>query len=288
MEPNLLLPVWSSRSGQEFKDIRDFDSVHVRVVATRSKEAGPLTLIRFGRDAKSSLSLGEHPIFREGTIRGSELTRIIPLITIPALRVLRIHQDVDTTALHQFLCRHPTIDSIHYGVEETDGQQLLTRAPLVLPSLSVLFCSDAVQMIPLLNTLGLSPQLSDIQIIFNRHTPAQVDSFKRGLRRLSLHTAPTFLHIFVWVRQLDPLPVDDEERLIIGCLYSVHSVHLKAKGTPEVQEPVRWLRMLPALAHLELDISSLHESVADVSATARASTLDMVRAELPSVAVRLL
>ncbi|KAJ7486948.1 hypothetical protein FB451DRAFT_1391810 [Mycena latifolia] len=281
--PYLFLPV---RVGMGYTSwyTTDLRSVNVRVRPT-----GPeaVTIITLEKKTQMSLELGPSPSIRDGTIPGSQLRSVIPLISLPALRNLHINEDVDPTVLHQFLLSHPTIHSIRYGVKaregyppaerSTDSPCLITSSPLLLPSLTSLVCV-AAHIIPPLDTFGLSPRLSWLGVEFNRQT-AQLPSLKRSLRRLCLHTISTCLYISV-DEAGDPLIIEDEERKIVGCLYGTVGVRISSRDMTGVKTPIPWLGMLPALRRLELLISSWRWGAHD---SATASALAEVRAELPWV-----
>ncbi|KAJ7455757.1 hypothetical protein FB451DRAFT_638354 [Mycena latifolia] len=279
-EPHILLPVWSEKG---IRCPEALGSVSVRCVPTA---AGPLTLITFEKDAALSLTLG--PSLYDDAIPSAELSIILPFITLTSLRNLYIEEDVDRAALHEFLLRHPTIASIWHEAKETDRNLsqggLLTSSPLVLPSLADIACVDIDQLIPLLNSFGLSPRLAWIGIRLSRDTAPQVAALKRGLRRLSLHTTPTELHISPSRDESGgQLPIDIEERQILGCLYCVRWVHMCVYNVSGVQSLIPWLAMLPALARLKFSIWSHRGPPPDGDATA--SALEAVRVGLPWVLV---
>ncbi|KAJ7118156.1 hypothetical protein C8R44DRAFT_738106 [Mycena epipterygia] len=193
--PNLRLPVCSEGNGQRSKSVGSLYSVNVRVIPA-SEAVGPLTLIGFDADSGNiQLHLGTSSTFSDA-IPISQLTRIISVITLPSLRNLHIHEDVDPMTLTAFLSRNPDIHSLIYRV----------------------------QTVPLLNPFGLSPNLAAIHVTLERDTARDVASLKRGLRRLSLHTPPITLPIFRWYGPVTLLPIDDEERQIVGCLYDISPV----------------------------------------------------------------
>ncbi|KAJ7455788.1 hypothetical protein FB451DRAFT_1564817 [Mycena latifolia] len=292
--PRLFLPVWTGGTRQRREYTRHLRSVEVHAVPATSEESGPFTLIVFEADTAKSLDLGRSWISGEAAIPDAQLTRIISLITLPSLRTLWINQDVDPAILLQFMCRHPTIRSIRYTVKGPEGlpafdsstdelekqqaRRLLTSAPLALPALSYLACRETAHTSVLLDTFGLSPQLSSIDIGFERFSFLQVTSLKRALRRLSLHPAVITFHLSTLYKTGEHWPIDDEERRIVGCLYSLRSICISAREMAEVQPLIPWLAMLPALASIEV---SVYSWVASASATA--SALEEMRAALPWV-----
>ncbi|KAJ7434863.1 hypothetical protein FB451DRAFT_1310696 [Mycena latifolia] len=280
-EPHMSIPVWSGLK-QTFHYPRVLRSVNVRCIPTA---AGPLTLIIFEKNDELAFNLGPSIFFKDA-IPSSQLTKIIPFITLPSLRNLYINEDVEPTALHEFLLRHPTIFSISYKKFSKTKRnlprlRLLTSSPLVLPSLADLRCDDVDQLIPLLDTFGLSPHLYCIGFTFARNTVPQIAALKSSMRRLSLHTTAVQLHIFILRdRTEDQLPIDDEERQIVGCLYSVRWMHISLHHLSEVPSLIPWLGMLPALARLKFSVWS-EAPTPDEGAIA--SMLEVVRAALPWV-----
>ncbi|KAJ7689205.1 hypothetical protein B0H17DRAFT_1180377 [Mycena rosella] len=220
-DPYLFLP--------EIEYTRPLHSVNVRAIPPTLAANKSFTFMTLETDTTTTLAFGPTRYFSVAAIPGPELATIIPHITLPSLRTLNINQDVDPTVLHDFLCRHFTIVSIDYRVEETQGvpaahadteqnnpllQRILTGAPLALPSLSRLSCSEPAQMITLLDTFGWSPYLSSIDLDFSRESAAQVASLKRALRRLSLHLALVSFHLCTKYKSQEQWLIDDEERHI--------------------------------------------------------------------------
>ncbi|KAJ6567939.1 hypothetical protein DFH09DRAFT_1313936 [Mycena vulgaris] len=277
-QPYMFLPIPSSGSHLKFERMLSVHSVNVHAIAAAPKGIGPLTLISFAVATQTPSSL-----FCNGPVPGSQLTRILPLLTLPSLRTLALNADVDPAVLGQFLIRHPTITVIQYAPRgrlaggappEPVGYRIFTEQPMALPALTTLSSSDAAKIIPLLNTFWLSPRLSTIDIGFERDTPTCIASLKRGLRRLSLHPRPVCLRICKW--RADALAIDAEERQIVGCLYAVDSMHVDARGAAELLALLPWVEMLPALRRLEVMI------YVDEQAR-RVSLLPEVRAALPWV-----
>ncbi|KAJ7689200.1 hypothetical protein B0H17DRAFT_643888 [Mycena rosella] len=292
-DPHLFLPVCRPNMRQEIEYTRPLHSVNVRAIPPALAANKSFTFMTLETDTTTTLAFGPTRYFSKAAIPGPELATIIPHITLPSLRTLNINQDVDPTVLHDFLCRHFTIVSIDYRVEETQGvpaahadteqnnpllQRILTGAPLALPSLSSLSCSEPAQMITLLDTFGWSPYLSSIDLDFSRESAAQVASLKRALRRLSLHLALVSFHLCTKYKSQEQWLIDDEERHIVGCSYSIRCVHIRAGEMSEVHPLIPWLAMLPALARLEVSVFSWL-----VEDSATVSELEKLRAALPWV-----
>ncbi|KAJ6556856.1 hypothetical protein DFH09DRAFT_1164623 [Mycena vulgaris] len=269
--PYLLLLAPRRGLMRRFKYMWELRSINIRVVPAVSEATEPFTLVAFDSDIESTVGFGTSG--HRGDIPGSHLTTIIPHITLPALQELRITQDVDPTALTEFLDRHPTIRRILYeidsavdvgdpGAERSDGslkRRLLTSTPIALPSLESLRCNDAGHILPLLDTFGLSPHLFSLRLSFKHHSPAHLTGLKRGLRRLSLRSTPLRLDIGAWGVAENPWqPIDDAGRQIVGCLWCVDHVRISGRTPADLQLLILWLGMLPALLRLELVIFSLN------------------------------
>ncbi|KAJ7694329.1 hypothetical protein B0H17DRAFT_1329985 [Mycena rosella] len=291
-EPHLFLPVWSPGRGQKPEYTRYLNSINIRGIPARSGADEPFTFLVLNGVTTEWLELGPTSFISEAAIPSSQLTGILPHLTLPSLHSLNIHQDLDPATLHQFLVRHPSIQFFHYKVKEPtpalgrspDKEHkapLLTSSPIALPSLETLSCEDPIYIIPLLDTFGSSPQLQWIDIGFVRYSAPQVASLKRALRRISLRTPPTSLHISTLFNSGMQWPIDEEERNIVGCLYSITRVRLRGENFPEVQSLLPWLGMLPALAHLEISTWDLRDL--DTDAAARDSAIQVARAALPWV-----
>jgi hypothetical protein len=78
-----------------------------------------------------------------------------------------------------------------------------------------------------------------------------------------------------------PLPIDDEERQIVGCLYSIGRITLYLDDMPQLEAFIPWVAILPALVEVEACIWKM--SVTDAEGTAKASAADVLRAALPWV-----
>ncbi|KAJ7111460.1 hypothetical protein C8R44DRAFT_258596 [Mycena epipterygia] len=199
-------------------------------------------------------------------------------ITLPGLSSLyNINERIDPTALTQFLLRHQTIHSISY--EARDEFELLAGAQLALPCLARLSCEYTVQLWPLLDAFERSPELCTISIPVDRETPAGVASLKLSLRRLSVSTLslPTRLEMDLGKS------VDDEERLIVGCLYGVDSVLVRCETIDAAQMFIPWLALLPALGRLELKIQAERRKAGHARTPTSKAFLRKTRAAMPWV-----
>ncbi|KAJ6522236.1 hypothetical protein DFH09DRAFT_1424094 [Mycena vulgaris] len=197
-------------------------------------------------------------LFCNGPVPGSQLTRILPLLTLPSLRTLALNADVDPAVLGQFLIRHPTITVIHpwrFGAYHS----LLLRRRKDHP--------------PPEHVLALAPAVYNWNRVRARYTDMYRVPQARPAR-LSLHPRPVCLRICKW--RADALAIDAEERQIVGCLYAVDSMHVDARGAAELLALLPWVEMLPALRRLEVMI------YVDEQAR-RVSLLPEVRAALPWV-----
>ncbi|KAJ7455733.1 hypothetical protein FB451DRAFT_1184032 [Mycena latifolia] len=288
-DPVFYLPVWSGGARQQLEYTRHLHSIEVRAIPAASDGTGPFALIVLQPTTTGDLEFGPSFLSREAAIPTSQLMGIIPLVSLPSLRWLTINQDVDPTILLEFLCRHPTIQNLCYDVPAypSDGSgdeqqqgllqlKLLTGVPLALPALQDLSCEYTNQTSVLLDSFGRSPQLSSIDIGFKRHSAPQVACLKRALRRLSLHPVAISLHINVMYKPKEHWPIDDEESRIVGCLYGVWRVRIRAREMAEVQPLVPWLGMLPALVRLDISVYPWAEE-----GSVTASALEEMRTALP-------
>ncbi|KAJ7448378.1 hypothetical protein FB451DRAFT_1289155 [Mycena latifolia] len=295
-EPNLLMLVSPTHRGRrKFRCTEKLQSVNVRAIPAASDRTESFTFMTFTTDTETFLEFGT-PWWSSspGVVPGSQLTSIIPHITMTSLRNLRINEDVDPKALGEFLARHHSIRHIDYGATESPGARwpnvkrsdgsvscrLLTSFPLALPCLTSLSCRDPAQIIPLLDSFDLSPQLSSIKIGLERQSPDSVSALKRAFRRLSLRTAPLSFTISAWRASEHPWePISEEERQITGCVYCIHDVYIYARDTADAQLFIPWLGMLPALSRLVLSIYALWRD----DGAARPALLQEFRAALPWV-----
>ncbi|KAJ7455751.1 hypothetical protein FB451DRAFT_1515375 [Mycena latifolia] len=263
-DPNFFLPVWAGGVQQKLRYTKHLNSIEVRAIPAASDGMGPFTLIVFQPTTARDLEFGPSFMSGNAAIPSPQLMGIIPLVSLPSLRLLTINQDVDPTILLEFLYRHPTLQILRYDVPASpsdgsgDEQQqgllrprLLTGVPLALPALQDLSCDDPTKALALLDSFGRSPQLSSIDIGFERDSAPQVAPLKRALRRLSLHPAPISLHISAAYKPKEHWPIDNDESRIVGCLYGVWRVRIRAREMAEVQPLVPWLGMLPALVRLD-------------------------------------
>ncbi|KAJ7139111.1 hypothetical protein C8R44DRAFT_727217 [Mycena epipterygia] len=296
-KPHLSILVWRRGMRKRFHHLDSLYGVNVRSIPGGLDGTNAFTLITFISDKHQmwSLDLGAAWFWR-GQLRGTQLTTILPHITLPSISSLDLHEDIDPTVFGEFLLRHPKISEISYRAKEPKEiksgikpprwprPRLLTSQPLALPSLTHLSSNyynvNVTQMIPLLNSFGLSPHLYHIKMPFKRSSPAHIASLKRTLRCLSLQTGLLTIEVdgrFASDRRW--MAVDDEERQIVGCLYSVDCVELDAYSGADLQLLLPWLAMLPALRRVVLWLSSVRDADTPVGV----STLSEVRAALPWV-----
>ncbi|KAJ7455764.1 hypothetical protein FB451DRAFT_638393 [Mycena latifolia] len=266
-DPIFFLPSWSGGARQKLTYTRYLHSIEVRAIPAASDGTEPFTLVVFQPTTANDLIVTPSITGKTG-ISGPPLTRIIPLVTLPSLRRLSINEVVDPAILLQFLRRHPTILVLRYNVTETEPEstssgspnplrrRLLTTVPIALPALQDLDCWDAAHASSLLDSFGLSPQLSSIQIWFQRYSAPHVASLKLALRRLSLHPTAITLRMSISYCTEEHLLIDEEERYIVGCLYGVWCVRISAGEMTEVVPFIPWLGMLPALNRLEVSVYS--------------------------------
>ncbi|KAJ7489257.1 hypothetical protein FB451DRAFT_1553118 [Mycena latifolia] len=250
-------------------------SVHLKRVLGSSEAPGPFTFIAFDVDGKWWFAIDQDyangfPAW-EPSARPQDMRVVLPHIMLPSLRFLYINERTDPIPLTQFLLRHQTIELISDQVKG-EGFELLAGASLALPLLTNLACADVAHLGPLLDAFDDSPRLRTFQISVKQHTPAAVASLMHALRRLSLSVLSEPAHLEIDLRGTDLLdmdpgetdelpsrealwePIDDAERLIVGCLYGVDSVRVKCRTVSTARTFIPWLAMLPALQSLDLDI----------------------------------
>jgi hypothetical protein len=76
------------------------------------------------------------------------------------------------------------------------------------------------------------------------------------------------------------LPVD-EERQFVGCLYSINFITLSVVNTPQLEELIPWLAMLPSLTEIDVSFWNLHSTAGENVAMASAG--EVLRVALPWV-----
>jgi hypothetical protein len=100
----------------------------------------------------------------------------------------------DPKAFTQFLVNHPRIKRVELDVNSWRGPiAALTTRPIALPQLTHIVCLEPQHLIPLLDALHISPNLSAPNLPFRRFSPSSALVFKHALRRLSLHVSPVHI-----------------------------------------------------------------------------------------------
>ncbi|KAJ7115352.1 hypothetical protein C8R44DRAFT_223319 [Mycena epipterygia] len=280
-DPHLSILV--CRRGLKRKFICTESVYSVRVVAITAAP-DPFTLICFNPDTQPLLELGPSWLHTD-SVAAARLTAILPSITLPSLGTLQINAEVDPAVLRGFLLRHPSIHSINdYRVELSPSPSLLS-SPLSHPIVTRLSCKRTAHLPALLASLSASPNLGTIALDIKRHSPADVAQLTRALRCLSLRTgSPIRLeaHAMLFVGWKPWLPIEAEERSVLGCLWCVECVDLRATTVSpqclfrlllsaraafltliflfffqvsDARRLIPWLAMLPALRRVEVSIS---------------------------------
>ncbi|KAJ7135674.1 hypothetical protein C8R44DRAFT_729242 [Mycena epipterygia] len=218
-------------------------SVHLLGIESLAQMQEPFKLIVFNADTEDALDLG-----------------------------LGIRDYVDPASLRQFLLRHPLIAWITAERPSPVSPQHLRGGPLAMVLLEIIECSDISELVPLLDAFEHSPQIHcTIDIPLNRQSPSRVGSPKLALRRLS---------IFVGRKRWEE--IDDEERRIIGCVYDVERVDIRAFHVPNVRLLLSWIAMLPSLVGLEFTLYSKMKADGSQDPTVKA-LLEEARLTMPGV-----
>lgn len=224
-------------------------SINMRSIPPALGVHGAFNFLTFEEDQITFLDIGGT---RSGAMAASsaELNTILPQITLPALRYVRITIELDPEAFTQFLMNHPALTIFQYMATTGSANAMLTTRPIALPRLMRISCRSAEQLGPLLDALHPSPDLSKIVLPFNGLSRA----FKLALRRLSLHTAPIQLVLDSGETE-DPEewePLDELDRLIASCLYCVELLDISSDSEEDMRALLPWLACLPALQSLGL------------------------------------
>ncbi|KAJ7677091.1 hypothetical protein DFH06DRAFT_1169759 [Mycena polygramma] len=194
------------------------------------------------------------------------LSTLLAHIVLPALVHLELKSTaIDPVALAAFLNRHPAIRKIgitHSGDPEgwAPGRALCSPSA-ILPNLVQLDANDGFALTSLLDAFDF-PRVRMIHFCAPRSTALHLAGWKSALRRLSLRTHPTELELIPsrMVSGDRTVPVDDEERLIVGTLFCVNSVRLTDAEIGDAYHVLKWMAMLPALQTLVLRLPGSRNS----------------------------
>ncbi|KAJ7254233.1 hypothetical protein C8J57DRAFT_1722199 [Mycena rebaudengoi] len=246
-------PLWARRSAPAHSAANP-TSVLFRRISAASGAPRPFTLIAFGMDEMWWFQLGRSnsSTFPPWEASPSTIPTVLPHLTLPVLQHLHIHERLDPTALGAFLRRHLHITSI---TDEASGASMLLDAPVTLPLLTNISCTDIARLGPLLDALDSSPQLAHISIPFQCDTPAAAALLTHALRRLSVtFVAPICILLDVVESEAEapPWPPMDD---VVGRLHGVDWVHVRCGTIGAARRLVPWLAMLPALQRVEFEFT---------------------------------
>ncbi|KAJ6461069.1 hypothetical protein C8R45DRAFT_1029111 [Mycena sanguinolenta] len=269
-------PLWSRRSAPA-DSAANPTSVLFRRISAASQKSRPFTLIAFDMDEMWWLQLGRSnsSTFPPWEAAPSTIPTVLPHLSLPALQHLHLRERLDPTALGAFLRRHLRIT---YIKDEASGASMLLDAPVTLPLLTNISCTDIARLGPLLDALDGSPHLAHISIPFQRDTPTAAALLTQALRRLSIVTfvASICLLLDVVESEAEALPwppMDD----VVGRLHSISWVHVRCGTIGGARRLVPWLAMLPALQRADFEFTKARRRQAE-SAFVRET-----RAALPGV-----
>ncbi|KAJ7484933.1 hypothetical protein B0H11DRAFT_2192881 [Mycena galericulata] len=215
----------------------------------------PFLLITTNSNYQSKLVVGRISSWEPAKPSALELAYIIPQINFPRLEFLTIREPVDENIFRDFLLRHATIWEIEYENPPLSDPPKILSHPLSLPFLTHIRCSEMSHLGPILDALGLSPQLRSIKIPIRRQSAQDVAILQRGFRRLCL--IPTTITLTLDVRGASRRrwqAISDAEGQILGCLYPVSRLWIQAHSIPDVRLMIPWLAMLPRLNRVDFDI----------------------------------
>ncbi|KAJ6465979.1 hypothetical protein DFH09DRAFT_1224999, partial [Mycena vulgaris] len=272
-------PLWSRRWAPS-DSAANPTSVLFRRISAASGAPRPFTLIAFDMDSMWWFQLGRQNSVDDPALDASpsEVAAVIPYLTLPDLAHLEIHERIDPTALGAFFRRHPHITSID---DQATGTFMFLDAPVTLPSLVQISCTDIERLEPLLDALDRSPQLARISIPFQRDTPAAAAALTHALRRLSTSALSVPTHL-----SLDLVESESFEALssdVFGRLHGVDSVHVRCDTLAAARALVPCLVMFPALQQLDLEIREARPRSGGASSRAASVFLREMRAALASV-----
>jgi hypothetical protein len=243
----------------KFIELYRLQTVEVRAVPANPEMdmLRPSTFVTFDERKTSRLHIGRGHS-GQTWVTPRQFDAIIPHISLPGLEIIRIEGLLAPGAFTSFLANHPGISCIEFYLQDGGSSVplMLTTRTIQLPKLTHLQCWHADNLVPLLNSFHLSPNLLNITLPFTSF--AQGD-LKRGLRRLSLHASPvrlTFNLQPVLERTQHP-PFDAEDRLTTSCLYCVQSLFILADTTVDVGALLAWAACLPKLRSLQIKCTGM-------------------------------
>ncbi|KAJ7455780.1 hypothetical protein FB451DRAFT_1184075 [Mycena latifolia] len=115
-------------------------SVEVRTIPAAADGTGPFTLIFFETNTTKDLEFGRFSWSSEAAVPSAQLTKIIPYLTLPVLRTLRLKED----NIIQERDAHGLEDPPPVGPLQ---RKLLTTAPIALPALAHLRFVDYIDIL---------------------------------------------------------------------------------------------------------------------------------------------
>ncbi|KAJ7141925.1 hypothetical protein C8R43DRAFT_1016852 [Mycena crocata] len=192
------------------------------------------------------------------------LSTILPQITLPSLAELCIKTSgIDPAILSDFLSRHNTLKALYYEPEQEYIPPVLVTPTVNLPHLELLSSASKSSVestaqrnlaaLPLIDGVTFSP-ICNIGMRYGRETSAVVAAWKALLHRVAELEMETRLTIAfthdVTIPNLDPVPVDDEERNIAKTLTEVKHVEVELLQLSDMGRILPWLAILPALTHV--------------------------------------
>ncbi|KAJ7236587.1 hypothetical protein B0H12DRAFT_1327254 [Mycena haematopus] len=215
-------------------------------------------LIVVNPECAHSLYLGTvGPLLAEHSIPGPELSQILPLLTLPALRNVHLHTTtVDPTVLADFLLRHPSVTSLAYEPPETDLRPpVFLSPPIAHPALARIHVSDPIHILAVLDSAGASPALADISLPYIRgdlRVHASAAALAAALRRIALHPRQTTLTLALG--SLSRRALDPAECAAAESLQCVVRVVVECASIGDARAVLPWLTRLPVVGRVEFRV----------------------------------
>ncbi|KAJ7623899.1 hypothetical protein DFH06DRAFT_1446573 [Mycena polygramma] len=250
-------PLWSwSRKSAICINPANPTSVLLRRISASSGAPRPFTLIAFDMDSMWWFDLGRQNRGNRWSwdAAPSEVATVLPYLRLPKLQRLTTHEPIDPTALGAFFRRHPRIMSLHDGAS---GASAFLDAPVRLPWLTELSCTDITRLAPLLDALDRAPGLARISIPFQRNTPYAAAALTAALRRLAVAPLATPACIVLNLaleselseEQFEALPAD-----VVGRLYAVDWLQVRCTTLAAARALVPGIALFPALQQVDFEI----------------------------------
>ncbi|KAF8152762.1 hypothetical protein K438DRAFT_1987773 [Mycena galopus ATCC 62051] len=241
------------------------------------------TLIVLNQASIASLVLGGSTTSQGCFITSTQLSAVLPHITLPELCSITLNTDrIDPADLSPFLARHEGISTLKFDAVscEAPASPLLTPA-VALPLLHTFSSPHPANIIRLLDSLDTSPSLSNIGFTYDRSSPDSIATLSTLFRRLGQRTQSVHLQLVLTTSNSPPL--NATERTIAGTLSCVRSVKVTGLQQATARVFLLWLALLPRLVMVDFELA-----MTATSTEVKAEFMREVRAVLlPRVDIRL-